>query len=142
MDWLANVRLHPVDKLMGDCFQFIPLFFLGFSTGPLLAYTIFLGFQGFFNHSNVRIDFGPLRRVVASPQFQHWHHCRDAVAYNKNFSPHLVIFDRLFGTFYLPHDRSAPDRYGVEEPVPELLPGQLIYPIWQPPRRRSSMPQA
>ena len=45
MDWLANVRLHPLDKVLGDCFQFIPIFFVGFASGPLLAYTIFLAFQ-------------------------------------------------------------------------------------------------
>jgi len=59
MDWLANVRLHPIDKTLGDCFQFIPIFLLGISSAPILAYTILLGFQGFFNHSNIKVNFGP-----------------------------------------------------------------------------------
>lgn len=139
MDWLANVRLHPVDKLMGDCFQFIPIFFLGFANAPLMAYTIFLGFQGFLNHSNVRLNYGPLGWIIATPQFHHWHHSNDPVLFNKNFSPHLVIFDRLFGTFYLPDDQSLPEKYGLSEPVPESFWGQLTFP-WRGPHGMAPVP--
>jgi sterol desaturase/sphingolipid hydroxylase (fatty acid hydroxylase superfamily) len=129
MDWLANVRLHPVDKTLGDCFQFIPIFFLGFSDTSVLAYTIFLGFQGFLCHSNIKVNFGPLRWIIANPQFHHWHHSDDPAVYNKNFAPHLVIFDWLFGTLYLPRDRSVPETYGVPEPVPEGFLAQMVYPL-------------
>lgn len=129
MDWLANVRLHPIDKLMGDCFQFIPILGIGFSDTALLAYTVFLGFQGFLNHSNVRLNYGPLRWVIASPQFHHWHHCKDSRAYNKNFAPHLVIFDLLFGTAYIPPPHLMPEEYGVDEAVPRGFLGQMVYPF-------------
>jgi sterol desaturase/sphingolipid hydroxylase (fatty acid hydroxylase superfamily) len=129
MDWLANVRLHPIDKLLGDCFQFIPLFFLGFATAPLLAYTIFLGFQGFLNHSNIKLNYGPLRWLIASPEFHHWHHGSDPKAHDRNFSPHLVIFDLLFGTAYLPPDGSLPEEYGIPDAVPEGFLAQMIYPF-------------
>jgi sterol desaturase/sphingolipid hydroxylase (fatty acid hydroxylase superfamily) len=129
MDWLANVRLHPLDKVLGDCFQFIPIFLLGFGDGPMLAYTIFLGFQGFLNHSNVKLDYGPLRWVIASPQFHHWHHCNHPEAYDKNFSPHLVIFDLLFGTANIAPPRVLPDVYGVPETVPQGFLGQMVFPF-------------
>jgi sterol desaturase/sphingolipid hydroxylase (fatty acid hydroxylase superfamily) len=129
MDWLANVRLHPVDKLFGDTFQFIPIFCVGFGETPLLAYTIFLGFQGFLNHSNVKLNYGPLRWVIASPQFHHWHHSIDEKHYVTNLSPHLVIFDLLFGTFYLPPDPSVPRAYGVPDSVPEGFWEQIVYPF-------------
>lgn len=129
MDWLANVRLHPMDKILGDCAQFIPIFLLGFADAPILAYTIFLGFQGFLNHSNIKVNYGPLRWLIASPQFHHWHHYNNPEFYDKNFSPHLVIFDRLFGTFYLPRDGSRPAAYGIPEPVPESFAGQMLFPF-------------
>lgn len=129
MDWLANVHLHPVDKLMGDCFQFVPIFCVGFATAPLLAYTIFLGFQGFLNHSNIRVNYGPFRWIIASPQFHHWHHCNHPEAYNKNFAPHLVIFDLLFGTAYIPPAHVMPTLYGVPDPVPDSFSGQMMYPF-------------
>jgi sterol desaturase/sphingolipid hydroxylase (fatty acid hydroxylase superfamily) len=129
LDWLANVRLHPIDKILGDCAQFIPIFCLGFADGPLLAYTIFLGFQGFLNHSNLKINFGPLRWIIASPEFHHWHHCNDPATYNRNFAPHLVIFDRLFGTAHLRPDRSFPQSYGVPEAMPAGIWRQLFSPL-------------
>jgi sterol desaturase/sphingolipid hydroxylase (fatty acid hydroxylase superfamily) len=129
MDWLANVHLHPVDKLIGDCFQFVPIFVVGFADAPILAYTIFLGFQGFLNHSNIRLNYGPLRWIVASPEFHHWHHCIDPKAHDRNFSPHLVIFDRLFGTLSFPDDRSFPEAYGVPEKIPDGFWNQLLSPL-------------
>jgi len=130
MDWLVNVRVHPLDKMAGDCFQFIPILCLGFSDGPILAYTIiFLGFQNFLNHSNVRLDFGPLRWIIASPQFHHWHHCNDPKAYNKNFGQHLLLWDLVFGTAYLPADTSLPKSYGIPERMPETFLGQTLHPF-------------
>jgi len=136
MDWLANVRLHPLDKLLGDCFQFIPIFFLGFSSPAILAYTIFLAFQGFLNHSNVRLNYGPLRWIIASPSFHHWHHCEEPEFYDKNFSPHLVIWDRVFGTAYIPPARSSPPSFGIPDPIPERFLTQLISPF----RRETARP--
>lgn len=46
MDWLSNVRLHPLAKMLGHCFQFTTIFCIGFGTTPLLVYTIFPGFLG------------------------------------------------------------------------------------------------
>jgi sterol desaturase/sphingolipid hydroxylase (fatty acid hydroxylase superfamily) len=129
MDWLVNVRLHPLDKIIGDCCQFIPIFLLGFGNGPMLAYTIFLGFQGFLNHSNVRLNYGPLRWIVANPGFHHWHHCDDPKYYNKNFSPHLVIWDRVFGTAHIPPYSFKPPKYGLPDPIPEQFWTQLISPF-------------
>jgi sterol desaturase/sphingolipid hydroxylase (fatty acid hydroxylase superfamily) len=129
MDWLANVRLHPVDKLFEDSFKFIPIFWVGFADMPVLAYTILLTLHGFLNHSNVNINFGFLRWIIASPQFHHWHHANDPDSYNKNFAPHLAVFDLLFGTAYLPAGRSMPNKYGIAEAVPESFWGQMIYPL-------------
>lgn len=129
LDWLANVRLHPIDKILGDCFQFVPIFCSGFANAPVLAYTIFLGFQGFLNHSNIKVSYGPLRWLIASPEFHHWHHSIDPKAHNMNFSSHLVIFDMVFGTFYLPPVRSMPEQYGLAETMPAGFWKQMIHPF-------------
>jgi sterol desaturase/sphingolipid hydroxylase (fatty acid hydroxylase superfamily) len=131
MDWLSAARLHPVDRVLGDFIQLVPLLCLGFGDGPLLVYASILGFQMFLNHSNVRLSLGRLRWVVAGPDFHQWHHCEDPSAYNKNFAPHLVIFDRLFGTAHIPEERVKPWKYGVRESVPEGFWRQLIHPFQQ-----------
>jgi lathosterol oxidase len=129
MDWLVNVRVHPVDKIFADCFQGIPTLCLGFSPAPLTAFAIFLGVQGFLNHANLRVNYGPLRWVVVSPQFHHWHHSNESHSYDKNFAPHLVIFDLLFGTAQLPPSNDMPKHYGVTDRVPEGFFRQLIHPF-------------
>src|SRR4051812_3377772 len=129
MDWLAAARLHPVDKLLGDFVQFIPLLCLGFGDGPLLIYAGVLGFQMFLNHSNARINLGHLRWLIAGPDFHQWHHCVDPNAYNKNFAPHLVIFDRLFGTVQIPKERNRPWKYGVRDGAAEGFWRQLVHPF-------------
>ena len=126
---MSNVRVHPVDKILSDCLQAVPVFWLGFSTTPLLAFTIFLGVQGFLNHANLRAHYGPLRWIVVSPQFHHWHHSNDSNSHNKNFAPHLVLFDLLFGTARLPPSNAMPTTYGVTEQIPESFLKQLAHPF-------------
>jgi len=83
----------------------------------------------FLNHANVRVNLGPLRWVIAGPDFHQWHHCENPAAYNRNFSPHLVIFDRLFGTAHIPRARLRPWKYGVREKTPEGFWRQLLHPF-------------
>ncbi len=132
MDWLANVRLHPLDKILGDCVQFIPILLLGFSEKVLLAYLIFLGLHGFLNHSNIRVNIGFLKHIIATPEFHHWHHCTDERAFNSNFAPHTLIFDRLFGTLFFP-SKEKPQDYGLQETLPSSYWGQLWYPFRRTP---------
>jgi lathosterol oxidase len=135
LDWLAGSRLHLVDIVVTRAFGFIPLYVLGFSSTAIYAYLTWASFQAVFIHANVRWKFGPLRFLLATPQFHHWHH--SATVYDKNFAVHLPLIDKLFGTYHLPEDE-WPATYGIEETkVPEGYLRQLIYPLF-PDRRRDS----
>ena len=82
-------------------------------------------------HANVGWRFGPLRYVLATPQYHHWHHSADKI--DVNFAVHLPVIDAVFGTFYLPGSR-WPSAYGIHgNPVPEGYWAQLALPF-----RRSS----
>ncbi|BCM18527.1 sterol desaturase family protein [Mesorhizobium sp. J8] len=83
--------------------------------------------QSVFIHSNTRIKFGPLRWLIASPQFHHWHHANDRQAYDKNFAAQLPVLDLIGGTLFMPPH--MPEKYGVDEPVPQLYHRQLVYPF-------------
>lgn len=127
LDWLAASRLHVVDILVTRAFGFIPLYVLGFSHSAIIAYLTWTSFQAIFIHSNVRFRFGPLRRIIATPQFHHWHH--SDTTYDKNFAVNLPIIDMMFGTFHLPGDE-WPEAYGLEgNPVPDGYGKQLLYPL-------------
>ena len=111
MDWLAGSRLHMVDIAVTRGLTYVPIYVLGFSDGPLMAYLVLVSAQATFIHANVRFRFGPLRWLVATPQFHHWHHAAEREAVDKNFAVHLPLLDVMFGTAYLP-DR-WPSAYGL-----------------------------
>ncbi len=112
MDWLAGARLHIVDIAVTRGISYIPIYLLGFAEVPFFAYIVFVSIQATFIHSNLRFEFGPLRWLLATPQFHHWHHCADQDQLDKNFAVHLPVLDRLFGTYYLPKG-VWPTAYGV-----------------------------
>ena len=82
---------------------------------------------GFFIHANLRWRFWPLESIVSTPAFHHWHHVRDERR-DCNFASMLPWVDRLFGTWYVPR-REWPRAYGVDEPIPAGLVGQLLHPF-------------
>jgi sterol desaturase/sphingolipid hydroxylase (fatty acid hydroxylase superfamily) len=49
---------------------------------------------------------------------------------NCNYASMLPWLDRIFGSHYLP--KKWPERYGIPEPMPEALVGQLTQPLRQP----------
>ncbi len=112
MDWIAGSRLHIIDIAVTRGISYVPIYLLGFAEAPIFAYIVFVSVQATFIHSNLRFEFGPLRWLMATPQFHHWHHCADLKLVDKNFAVHLPFLDRLFGTYYLPKG-IWPSSYGV-----------------------------
>jgi sterol desaturase/sphingolipid hydroxylase (fatty acid hydroxylase superfamily) len=91
---------------------YVPIFVLGFSNAALMAYVFLVAAQATFIHANVRWRLRPVRRLIATPAFHHWHHSADREAVDKNFAVHTPVWDILFGTYYLrtvgrPHMVSA-----------------------------------
>jgi lathosterol oxidase len=130
MDWLAGSRLHLIDVVVTRGLTYVPLYVLGFAEAPLFTYVAFVSIQATFIHANVRFDFGPLRWLLATPQFHHWHHAAEREAVDRNFAVHLPVIDRLFGTYHLP-GRRWPSSYGLvgaERPAEGYL-RQLIDPF-------------
>jgi sterol desaturase/sphingolipid hydroxylase (fatty acid hydroxylase superfamily) len=128
MDWLAAHRVHPVDQILTKGASLLLIDALGFSTPATLLLATFYQWQSLLIHSNVRIGFGPLEWILASPRFHHWHHANCPEAINKNFAGQLVFLDHLFGTLHMPIDR-MPARYGTDDAIPRSYLGQITYPL-------------
>lgn len=127
LDFVAAHRVHPVDQI---AHKTISLFFpvvLGFSPQALVLMALTYGWQALYYHSNTKLHLGPLERLICGVRFHHWHHAHEPEAYDKNFAAQLSIWDGMFGTLHLP-DR-LPDHYGIDDPVPTDLPGQLAHPF-------------
>jgi lathosterol oxidase len=129
MDWLAGSRLHLVDVIVTRGLTYVPIFVLGFSEPALIIYVFIVAAQATFIHANVRWEIRPLRALIATPAFHHWHHSAEHEAMDKNFAVHTPLWDRLFGTYYLP-DR-WPAAYGLvgRRDVPGRWVTQLLHPF-------------
>ena len=132
LDWLSSVRVHPVNDLVNKFAQVTPLLLLGFNPFATLASAPFFTLYAIFIHADVDWDFGPLRKVIATPAFHRWHHSKDAEAMDKNFAGLFPFWDILFGTLYLPKN-IAPRNFGIHEPMSPTLIGQLAHPFRRAP---------
>ena len=83
MDWLAGSRQHILELLITRTLVLAPIFVLGFSKEVIDAYIVIVGFQAVFNHANVSVRLGPLRYVIVTPNFHHWHHSQDDEAIDR-----------------------------------------------------------
>ena len=136
MDWMAGSRLHFLEPVVTRTAVMLPAFILGASDTPLLCYIVWAGFQAGLVHSNFGLEFGPLKHLVATPLFHHWHHGSEKEAIDINYAAHLPVIDRLFGTYHMPTDR-WPQQYGVAgDPLPRGMWQQFLYPF----RRREPAP--
>lgn len=128
LDWLSSTRFHPLNEIGAQLVYVTPLLAIGVSPLAFVMLAPFTASYAVVLHANVHWTFGPLRYVIASPVFHRWHHTAAAEARDRNFAGFLPVWDVLFGTFFMPEDR-APERFGVEDPVPEGYARQLAYPL-------------
>jgi len=112
MDWLAGSRQHVFEIVATRVLVLAPLFVLGFSEAVINTYIIIVGFQAVLNHANVHVPWGPLRYLIVTPDFHHWHHSSDTEAIDKNYAAHYSFLDYLFGTAVKSNKR-LPEKYGV-----------------------------
>ncbi len=129
MDWMAGSRQHILELLITRTLVLAPIFVLGFSKEVIDAYIVVVGFQAVFNHANVSVRLGPLRYVIVTPNFHHWHHSQDTEAIDKNYAAHFAFLDHLFGTA-VQSDRKWPAQYGVVgDYVPQGFFAQFKFPF-------------
>jgi sterol desaturase/sphingolipid hydroxylase (fatty acid hydroxylase superfamily) len=129
VDWLTSVRFHPVNTLVHSTTVSAAVWLMGFHPA---AWAILVPFNYLYStmvHANLNWDFGPFKKVFASPVFHRWHHSSEPEAQDKNFAPTFPILDVIFGTYYMPEGK-RPTSFGVMgDTVPETLIGQMLYPF-------------
>jgi sterol desaturase/sphingolipid hydroxylase (fatty acid hydroxylase superfamily) len=145
MYFLISARAHPFDNVFVRLCGMVPVFILGIgapesvktslvATMVMLITTVW----GFYIHSNIRVRLGPLEWLLSTPAFHHWHHTLSEPR-DRNFASSLPCWDWIFGTWHLPRNQ-WPSAYGVEAKLPSSVTGQLLYPLYDPPR--APVPQA
>ena len=78
-----------------------------FADDELGLYVVCYALNGFFQHCNVDIRLGILNYLISGPELHRWHHSMVKEESNHNYGNNLIIWDRLFGTWYLPTEREV-----------------------------------
>ncbi|MHC4995345.1 MAG: sterol desaturase family protein [Planctomycetota bacterium] len=128
LDWLSTDRFHLLNHVITLTLNTVVLI-LFFGIVPTLVSMYVRRFYGMFVHCNVRCSYGPLDRFFVSPLVHHWHHSKSPEAMNKNYASIFSIFDRVFGTFYVPDDRRFPEDLGVPESITPGFVQHFVYPF-------------
>jgi len=133
MDWLVAFRFHPIDLFLTRTASLGLPIALNVSPAAMAIMVAVFGWNAWLVHANVRVAYGPLKWLVVSPEFHHWHHGAEREAYDKNFASVVAVWDVIFGTAYLPPGR-WPAEFGVREEVPRTWLRRFFYPF----RRRQA----
>ena len=83
-----------------------------------------------FQHSNLDYRVGWLRHVFGVAEIHRWHHKRDFEDAQVNFGEFLMVWDRLFGTFYDSAGKLGEAEVGLhEQGFPQVYLEQLVVPF-------------
>lgn len=128
MTWLTLMRFHPVNRLVTTGCNALVLTLLGLPPWAVALNAMFRHFYGYFIHADLPLGYGPLRRVLVSPEMHRWHHARDVAGSGSNFATVFAVWDLAFGTWYVPKDR--PEALGItEDSFPKDWLGQFLWPL-------------
>jgi len=103
--WLNVGRFHPLEKIWQYTLISMPFMLLGVAQDVIGLYFVFYAINGFFQHSNIRLSYGWLNYLVSSAELHRWHHSPDQKISNHNYGNNLVVWDLVFGSWYLPRYR-------------------------------------
>ena len=141
MDWLAGSRTHFIDIFFTRSMSYIPLYVLGFSTLTFNVYIVFIAIHAVLIHANTNINFGFLKYIITTPQYHHWHHCKEPEHYGKNFAVVFPFIDRIFGTYYLPGDKWPKGTGLVDAQFPKGFLRQFAFPFVKNPFKNDLLPE-
>jgi sterol desaturase/sphingolipid hydroxylase (fatty acid hydroxylase superfamily) len=127
MTWLTLQRFHPINRLTTSAIDITFLAVLGFPAWALVANEMLRHYYGEFIHADLPWTYGPLKVLFVSPAMHRWHHARDVVGSGSNFATVFSVFDRAFGTYYVPGPCNVP--LGVTDDMGQGTIRQLLYPF-------------
>ncbi len=107
MGFAAHLRYHWMETIVYRSIEYIPLALIGISLRDFFVIHIFTLAVGHFNHSNIKVNLGPLKYILNNPQMHKWHHAYHMPAqrpYGVNYGITLSLWDYIFRTDYIPYE--------------------------------------
>ncbi len=130
--WLINTgRFHFVDSNISVLASVPFLLGSGISMDAIIWVSAITAYIGVLTHCNVATQCGLLSYVFNTPNLHRWHHSTNVEEGNRNYGQNLMLWDQLFGTFFIRPDSALGD-IGIHEKMPARFFAQLYVPfIWQ-----------
>ncbi len=127
--WLNTSRFHPLEKILQMSLDSLPFLLMGVDAQVLALYYIAYASNGFFQHANIRLRFGVLNYLLGTAELHRWHHSRVPVESNANYGNNVILWDLLFGTWYLPVNRDIANLGLQDRAYPKSFLGLLRAPF-------------
>jgi len=127
--WLNATRFHYFDVIAIPLLSNAPAVAIGADTNVIYMATTLSVMHGMWQHCNAEVRFGWLNYLVSSPELHRWHHLKDTAHANHNYGSNLIVWDLVFGTWYLPKERPDAKEIGVSGLKGDGIFGQLLLPF-------------
>ncbi len=127
--WLNVGRFHPIDKGLQVFLDTLPFILLGVNEEVLGLYIACYAVNGFFQHCNIDVRLGILNYLVSGPELHRWHHSMLKTESNHNYGNNLIIWDLIFGSWYLPKERDVQELGLVNREYPTVFLKQMTVPF-------------
>ena len=122
-------RFHPLEKILHFSLDTVPFLLLGVRPEVIAGYFLLYSVNGFFQHSNLRLRYGWLNYVVGSAETHRWHHGLDPATASCNLGNTTIIWDLVFGTWFLPQGDPVDDIGIVDRGYPKSFAAQMAAPF-------------
>jgi len=126
---VAAGRSHPFNALLTMTCESVPVILLGITPDAFALLATFKAINGLLQHSNVAMNPGPLSYVIATCDVHRFHHAADFEESNTNFGNTTMLWDHVFGTFYLPHRQPSATIGIADADIPESYAAHLLTPF-------------
>ena len=141
LNFATAERIHPFEIIFSTAVGAVTIgtvngIFIAFFGDTLTVETVFGAnvllvtfnvFGGVLRHSPVWLSFGPtLERYFVSPAMHQIHHSDKVEHFDKNMGGALAIWDRMFGTHYIPKGREV-ERFGIGEETEDFRKLTVIF---------------
>ncbi|WP_350293786.1 sterol desaturase family protein [uncultured Croceitalea sp.] len=131
MGFAAHLRYHWMENIFYKPLKTFGVMVLG-GFEPEQAYIVHFAAItiGHFNHSNIKITWGPLKYLLNNPVMHLYHHSYELPEgkYGVNFGISLSLWDYLFKTNYIPEDSGNLELgFPGDEKLPKDFLGQIVH---------------
>ncbi len=129
--WLNALRFHFLDTALLNLGFIAPLVALGAPAPVFTVWIVLSTVHGICQHANMQIRCGPLNWIFSMAELHRWHHSRLVQESNTNYGQNIILWDIVFGTRFLPSDRTPPKDIGIANlpAFPMTWWAQLLSPL-------------